>query len=58
MGKWCNVLFFLTMLANDILTTFLTCNSKENGCGSTQHPEMGKIVIYVGDFKIKIKSPK
>ena len=25
-GKWCNVLFFLTMLANDIPITFLTCN--------------------------------
>ena len=25
-GKWCNECFFLTMLANDIPTTFLTCN--------------------------------
>ena len=48
MGKWCNVLFFLTMLANDIPTTFLTCNMQKNVCGSTQHLSITPAFTGVG----------
>ena len=36
------------MLANDIPTTFLTCNMQRNGCGSTQHSSVTPAFTGVG----------
>ena len=49
-GVMVYVLFFLTMLANDIPTTFLTCNwlCEENGCGSRQHLSITPAFTGVG----------